>query len=265
MTTNARPQTAESSHFYTAQGEPLYDIARSDGKGMRKFTLADARKMEPRPLPSVTTILKMLHKQALVDWMCEQTALACLTTPRNDGESLDEFVYRVLHTERVQDQESQKARDRGTEIHTALEDLFCGKPISPEIDPWVRPAFEAVCKYGELACTERILVGDGYAGKCDLIQLGKDCWWLWDWKSSKTLPTKGAYPEARLQLGAYAKAWETFTAKQDKPLPIRTGNIYISTVDCGKFVVCAHDDWKPAYVAFANIVKVWQWQNGYQC
>jgi len=170
----------------------------------------------------------------------------------------------VLHTEHVQDQEAQTARDRGTEIHQAMEDLFCGKPISEEINLWVRPAFLAVQKYGELACTEKVLVGDGYAGKTDLIQQGKDeCWWLWDWKSTKTLPTKGAYPEARLQLAAYAKAWEKFNAQSGYFRAIRTGNIYISTIDPGKFVICEHSDWKLAFDAFANLVRVWEWQNNY--
>jgi len=179
MTTNARIITAEGHIFTPAKATALRD-SRADGKGMRKFTLADARKMDPVPLPSVTTILKTLHKQALVEWLIEQACLALMTTPRLPGEADDAFVQRVLHTEHVQDQEAQTARDRGTEIHAAMEDLFCGKPIAEEINPWVRPAFLEVQKYGELACTEKILVGDGYAGKTDLIQQGKDeCWWLW--------------------------------------------------------------------------------------
>lgn len=267
MTTNARPFTAESSHFYTNTGEPLYEVPRADGKGMRKFTLADARKMDPRPVPSVTTILKLLHKQALVDWLIEQSVLAVLTTPRLTGESDDDFVQRVLHGERVQDQEAQTARDRGAEIHQALEDLFCGKPISEEINPWVRPAFLAVQKYGELACTERVLVGDGYAGKTDLIQLFDNPpikhWWIWDWKSAKKLPDPskgGAWNEHVMQAAGYAAAFQ----KQSN-LAIHTGNIYISTIDCGKFVICEHESWFKAYDAFASLVKVWQWQNGYLC
>lgn len=270
MTTNARLQTAESSHFYTAQGDPLYEIPRADGKGMRKFTLADARKMDPKPLPSVTTILKILHKQALVDWLIEQACLALMTTPRLPNEPDDAFVQRVLHTERVQDQESQKARDRGTEIHAALEALFQGQPISDEIDPWVRPAFQAVCKYGELACTEKILVGAGYAGKCDLIQLAKDCWWLWDWKSAKKLPDPakgGAWSEHRLQASAYANAWFNYLCSQPKGLEvIRTGNIYISTVECGKFVICEHAEWQQTYwYGFKPLVEHWRWSTGYSC
>lgn len=244
----------------------MHFVPKKDGTGNRPTTIADARKLGL--LPGVTQVLQVLDKPALREWLIRQAVYAVVTSPDVDGEVLDAKITRVLEQERQQDEESQIARDRGTEIHAALEDLFCGKPISPEIDPWVRPAFDAVCKYGELVATERVLVGDGYAGKTDLIQLAKDCWWLWDYKSAKSLPTKGAYPENRLQLSAYAKAWESFSFKQSQDpmrLTIRTGNIYISTADCGKFVICEHVEWQETYKAFASLVAVWQWQNGYQC
>lgn len=265
MTTVARPSSSNGSHFYWPDGRPCYEVENKSKGGMRPTTVGDAKKLGL--LPSVTQILKILHKQALVDWLIEQACLALMTTPRLPNEPDDAFVQRVLHTERVQDQESQKARDRGTEIHAALEDLFCGKPISSEIEPWVRPAFEAVCKYGELGGTEKVLVGDGYAGKCDLIQLFDKPpikhWWIWDWKSAKKLPDPakgGAWSDHKLQAAGYAAAFQ----KQSN-LAIHTGNIYISTMEQGKFVICEHESWFKAYDAFAALVKVWQWQNGYTC
>lgn len=265
MTTTARTTSTEGSHWYAADGTPCYEVPTADGKAMRPTTLRDARKLGL--LPSVTTILKILHKQALVDWLIEQSVLAVLTTPRLAGEADDAFVYRVLHGERVQDQEAQAARDRGTEIHNAMEMLFQGQPISDEMQPWVEAAFDAVCKRGELVATEKILVGDGYAGKTDLIQLGKDCWWLWDWKSAKKLPDPskgGAWHEHRMQAGAYARAVELSQETAGDKHPIRTGNIYISTIIQGRFVICEHDDWHPAYDAFASLLRVWQYQTGYK-
>lgn len=238
-------------------------MGKTTGKP-RAVTLRDAR--EGNFVPSVTTILKLLHKQGLVDWMIEQAVLACLTTPRKEGEEMDAFVERVLHTEKVQDQESAVARDKGTEIHGALEDYFMGVDVDKDLLPWITPAAEAIQKYGELVATEKILVGDGYAGKTDLIQEATACWWLWDYKTTKKLPDPakgGAWMEHRLQLAAYAQAYRDMLPPQTKG--IRTANVYISSIEQGKFVICENPPWESAYnEGFAPLITHWQWANNYR-
>lgn len=258
MQTNARTLSPDGSHYYYPTGEPCYEVPYADPKrGNRPTTLADARKLGL--LPSVTTILRSLHKQALVDWLVEQACLAVLTSPRKEGEELDAFVQRVLHVERVQDQESEAAKDRGTLIHKAMEAAFLGQKFDDELGPWFLPAFDEICKRGVVVEVEQIVVGQGYAGKIDAIMDNEHEIWLWDWKTTKKLPKGDAWPEHRLQLAAYAKAW----AHGDKP--IRTGNVYISTVDKGSFCVCEHDDWGTVYEqGFKPLVSVWQWMNSYQ-
>lgn len=258
MNTNARTSSPDGSHWYRPDGTPCYEVPYADPrKGNRPTTLADARKLGL--LPSVTTILRSLHKQALVDWLIEQACLAVLTSPRKDGEELDAFVERILNVERVQDQEAEAAKDRGTLMHAALESAFGGQPVEPEVWPWVEPAFVDIGKRGKAIGTEVIVCGVGYAGKIDLCQETDREVWLWDWKTTKKLPTGSAWPEHRLQLAAYAKAW----ARGDKP--IRTGNVYISTVNQGEFCVCEHDDWQATYESgFKPLVNVWQWLNNYR-
>ncbi len=271
MTTVANTRRdADSSHWYYTDGRPCYELPKKDGSGMKVPTLADARKLNL--VPSVTSILRILHKQALVDWLIEQACLAVLTSPRQDGEELDKFVYRVLHTERVQDEESKAARDRGTEMHAGLESLSLGEKISEDLMPWVFPAFQAVSMRGKPKAAEWIVVGDGYAGKVDLIQEQPETGdiWLWDWKTAKKLPDPskgGAWSEHRLQLAAYAQAWWLMgTGDQSQKGTIRTGNVYISTVEQGKFVICEHDpDWSSVYSrGFLPLVMHWQWANNYR-
>lgn len=270
MSTLANVKQSDSSHWYYQDGRPCYEMAKKDGSGMRPTTLADARKLNL--LPSVTTILRILEKPALTDWKIEQAVLAAMTTPRLDGEADDAFVYRVLHQERHQDQESQKARDRGTEIHDALESLWNHDPVSDEIKPWIMPAFEALSRYGAMIETEKALTGEGYAGKTDLVMLDSPVYWLFDYKTSKKLPDpkKGAYAEHRLQLGAYARAWNKFLSGTGPDGPelssdteIRTANLYISTVDPGAFVICEHGPWQEQYRAFSHLVAYWQIANQY--
>lgn len=239
----------------------MYEVEAKNGT-MRPTTLRDARKLNL--LPSVTTILKVLHKQGLVDWMIEQAVLAALTTPMHDGEELDAFVHRVLHTDRVQDQESQKARDRGTEIHNGIETILSGGIVSDDLLPWVKPVTDCLTEeFDEVLCVERILVGDGYAGRTDAILVQNGVAWVLDFKTTKKLASK-AWDDHVCQLSAYADAY----CQQDSvdPRLVRTANIYISTVEQGEFLVAPHDpEWWNVYSnAFHPLVKYWQWMNNYR-
>lgn len=269
MTTAANVKKADSSHWYYTDGTPCYELPKKDGSGMKVPTLADARKLNL--LPSVTTILQILHKQALVEWLIEQAVLAVMTTPRNAGEPDDAFIERVLRTERVQDQESQRARDIGKEIHDAMECYFQIRTYDPSLQQWFLPAAQAIEKLGKVFATERCLVGDGYAGKTDLVLEAPDCWWVWDYKTTKKLPDPnkgGAWKEHVLQAAAYARALVKLLEQDghDTTKPIKTGNLYISTVEPGKFSLCIHqDDWMVTYAnGFRPLVEHWQWDRGYE-
>lgn len=258
MQTNARPLSSDAAHYYTLDGNPCYEVQAKNGN-MRATTLADARKLNL--LPSVTTILKVLHKQGLVDWLIEQACLAVLTAPKLEGESLDAFVQRVLHTEKQQDQESQVARDKGTAIHAALEDMFQGDLVDPELEQWCKPAYLEIFKRGRTLGVETCVVGDGYAGKVDLVQENGDVW-IWDWKTTKKLP-KAAWNEHVLQGAGYAAAYaRRGTTGEGR---IHTGNVYISTINPGEFIVCEHEPWEQTYMqGFRPLVQFWQFLNDYR-
>lgn len=259
MTTIARTTSQDGSHWYYNDARPCYELPKKDGSGMKVPTLADARKLNL--LPSVTTILKVLHKQALVDWLIEQAVLAAMTTPRLPDEPDDAFILRVLHTERVQDQEATKARELGTDMHAGLEALFGGGQIDDELRPWIEPAYlhlKGQAQWDKIE-TETILVGTGYAGKADFIGWAPSGNLLADFKTTKKLPTKASWGEHRLQLSAYARAdW------QRSERSIITANLYISTVDCGKFAYFENPPWQEDFEqGFSPLVKHWQWSTGF--
>jgi hypothetical protein len=267
--TVARPTPKGGGHWYSLTGEPVFQVPKKSGKPgeMRNTTLADARKLNL--LPSVTTILKILHKEALVNWKIEQTALAVLTTPRLPNEPDDAFVHRVLHVEEQQEQEGQIARDKGIAIHDAIESYFNGKGIPADWAKFVNAPINAVLQFGEKASSEVIFVGDDYAGMGDLVQDCLEYWNIWDFKSTKKLPDPnkgGAWSEHRLQLSAYAKAWQTKLVRAGQGLkPIVCRNLYISTESPGEYVICEHENWERTYeVGFAPLIQHWQWANDYR-
>lgn len=249
------PKQTDSAHWYTKDGKSHHEVMRADGSGMRPTTLRDARKLSL--LPSVSGILKVLHKQALVEWLINQACLSVLTAPKLANEELDAFVTRVLKTERQQDQEAQKARDLGTEIHTEIEDRLSGKLPNLDLSNYVDPVLNMVDALGVVRSTEKIVVGDGYAGTLDCLT-ESNCLTVVDFKSCKKLPVE-SWPEHKLQLSAYAQALGNTANKR-----IQTANIYISTTEPGKCVMCVNDDWCEAFnQGFYPLVKHWQWANSY--
>lgn len=256
QSTAARPVAAESGHWYTVDGQPAYTIAKKDGSGDRPTTLRDARKMNL--LPSVTTVLKVLHKPALVTWLIEQAVLVAVTAPRLPGEELDAFIQRVLRDEKQQDAEAQKARDLGTDIHAAIEQAVTGQPWDISLAVHVNPVLEALKPFGTMRYAEKIIVGKGYAGKTDYIAETDREIFIADFKTTKKLP-KEPWDEHKLQLSAYAAGLGDTGDKW-----IRIVNIYISTTEPGNIAVLDAGDCVQIYGdGFAPLVQYWQWQVGY--
>jgi hypothetical protein len=251
--TAANVAQSEASHWYFQNGDPCYEVLKADGKGMTPTTLRHARKLNL--LPSVTTILSVLDKPALTAWKIEQAVLTVLTSPRQTGEDTDAFVKRVLSTDKEQEAEKDAAAQLGTDIHAAIEAVINGQPIADKFKVYVEPVMEALAKLGKPVWSEKILVGDGYAGRCDLcLEHEADGDAIVDFKSTKRIP-KESYDEHKLQLAAYAKS----SGRKIR----RLVNIYISTTEAGKISVCITDEVDAAYTAFQNILKAWNWLKGY--
>lgn len=246
----------ESSHWYTKSGEACYEVKRAKGDGMRPTTLADARKLNL--LPSVTTITRVLNAPALVEWKIRNAIEAALTTPRLDCESVDDFAGRVLSvdTESIAD----AAKQLGTDVHAAVESCLTGKAYPPELEKFVASVYAEVNRIGHVTATEKIVVGEGYAGKTDCIAENDLFINVFDFKTTKAkkLP-KESYPEHRLQLAAYAGALGDTGNKR-----IVTVNIYISTVNPGEISVCQNPDWQQDLAMFKHALELWMWMNDYR-
>lgn len=244
---------SDGSRFYTITGEPVYEIPKKRGDGMKKPTITDA--IEHGWLPSVTTVIKTINKPQLNDWLINQAVKAIMDTPRRQGESNDEFVYRVLEVERVQDDYADKAAQLGTDIHKAIEAALNEEAYDNKFEPYVLPVLQNLKILGRKVWSEKILVGEGYAGRSDYLGEDKESLTLVDFKTSAKMPQKGAYAEHRMQTAAYAR-----TLKSKKP--IRTLLLYISTTTPGLIVPHLDHNWERAYEAFNHQLHVWRFMNG---
>ena len=222
-----------TGHYYYPDGTACYEVPYADPKkGMRSTTLADARKLGL--LPSVTTITRALASPSLTEWLRREAALAVATTPRRPDEPLDDFVERCLAVDA--ESVADAAKELGSAIHDVIEKVLIGEESLDfvKLAGFAAPAIAAVHDLGRVVATEKILVGEEYAGKTDCIVENYDWLTVIDFKTTKAkaLPKK-PYPEHKLQLSGYAAALGNTGKKR-----IRTANIYISTVRPGEIQVC---------------------------
>lgn len=246
----------QTSHWYRKDGTSCYEVPRAKGDGMRATTLADARKLDL--LPSVTTICKTLAAPALVNWLINNAAMAVATTPRMDGEELDAFIERCLDVDAQS--EADTAKQLGTDIHDEIEYYLINNGVKrPDLVPFISPVIEKVKTLGRVVATEKIVVGDKYAGKMDCVVENDGCFHVLDFKSTKAkkMP-KESYFEHQLQTAAYAMALGNIGDKK-----IVTANIYISTVVPGDISFCAQMDWSQSAKAFSMVSELWGMINNF--
>jgi hypothetical protein len=156
---------SESGHWYYPDGTPCYTVIGKNGKE-RPTTVRDAR--EKGLVPGVSSIISCAAKPGLTYWQVEQGILSALTLPRYDWELDADFVARVR---RDSQEQANKARDKGTQIHAAIQGHLEGRSVSAEMWPYVKGAKEALEKeFGEQnwVCEKSFAHFDGFGGKCDL-------------------------------------------------------------------------------------------------
>jgi hypothetical protein len=253
MITNARPSENRGSHFYTKTGEACYEVPKAKGGGTRKTHVGDCRKLGL--LPSPTNILSLLAKPQLVNWQVEQGCLAVLTSPRRPDESIDDFVYRVLHVDQEHNQERDLAADEGTNIHNAIQLSLEGLEYDPKYRPHVEAVRREIDPLGYVVMTEKVVVGEGYAGRTDAVLENPEMITVLDFKGCNKLPDK-PYDEHRMQMAAYSAALGNTGEKR-----VQCANVYINRNVPGEVKLCVIDDWQKEYEKFKLLVRYWYLAN----
>ncbi len=238
---------SESNHWYDREGNPRYTMPYADPKkGFRNTTLRDARKEGFQP--SVTTILAVPNKPALNRWKENQILMSALTLPQIDGETLDEFSYRVMEDSK---KHGQEAAQKGTAIHASIEQHFSGEPVEiPDHEVIVYAFVDALKEHfgeQEWVAEQSFSSPIGYGGKTDL-----HC-------PTIILDTKSkdfgedeivkAYPEQIIQLDAYRHGLGIPKA--------RMANVFVSRSHPGLVQIVEHEEGNH-FERFKLLLEYWK-------
>lgn len=261
-----KERQSESGHWYSREGQPAYTIIGKNGK-TRGTTLRDAR--TNNLVPSVTTIIGVAAKPGLDTWKQQQVLLSALTLPRQEGESEQSWLERVMMDSK---QTGRIAADRGTNIHATIQAYFEGALI-PEAMPICKPVDEAITAHfgaqlwlPELSFAHK----SGFGGKSDLIAKS-DYQHNFDGivvdiktKETDDISKADVYPEHGMQLAAYREGFGMPLARGANVFvgyKMVNGNIVFTGVK-----VVEHDlnDLNRYWKMFTKLLEFWQLKNNHQ-
>lgn len=185
-------------------------------------------------VPGVTGIIgEGVPKPALIAWSGNATAEAAVD--RWDEYAAMPPAQRVKALQRARYEQSDRAKDRGTEVHRAAEKLLAGQPaqvpeeIAGHVESYARflDEFKVEPIHVEFSC---VSYRWGYAGTADLYawltlpEHGRSRLLL-DLKTSRS----GVYGETALQLAGYryADKWIIDGDETDPPEIDYTGAIHV--------------------------------------
>lgn len=209
--------------------------------------------------PSVTTILNSLPKHALKNWAAKMVAtfavdnIGMLEMMDRDA-AIDWLKREPLRT-------TQRAANLGSAIHTAIDTGRTPADIDEQVAPYLQQwaAFNNThqphYEHSEVTVYNRHV---GYAGTADAIITSPrtGCRYVVDWKTGK-----GIYPEAGLQLAAYAHAqWLDIEDGVETPIPpISRGLIVHLQPDHYSIHQCDLTHQSPLWDTFKHLTHVHQW------
>jgi|SRR6185437_12412527 len=244
-------------------------MKRDDTYKGRFYETADGKR-----LPSVTTILGVIGKPALINWaakverelVIETSAdlyCDCPAAPKMSRLAWVTTMGNRLGKSRAHQRLLTKAADIGSQVHALIEwtlrAKLCQEPgPSPQITDKATWAFMAWQDWAKSVNLKPIVIEQtvwsdmhGYAGTMDLLALVNGKATVLDWKSGKAV-----YPEAHLQNAAYRHAIrEMGHGDPAQGMIVRLPKV---ETDPNFEVVEAHDE-KECLEVFLAAMEVWKW------
>lgn len=235
----------QAGHFYCPKtGEPRYTYTNAKG-GISNTTVREARKFGW--VPSVTQILRQAAAPGLERWKIGNAILSALTLARQEGESDDNYIARII---RDSNEQASKARDRGTEIHGAIENRAKSGPYVAHVEAFFDAIYEW-CGTLEWDAERSFASPLGYGGKLDLSCPG----FVIDAKTTdKSLDTLKLWPEHRRQLAAYRHGLDMPEA--------RCAIVYVSAIEPkARLIELDEDELRQGWQEFRSLLAFYYAMN----
>lgn len=247
-------------------------IQRNDSARGRTYTI-NANGKEYK-LPSVTTILNVIGKPALVPW-AKKVSLEKMRAelygyvddPLFGGQRTIErsqVDQIIAAASKRPDEVRDAAGDFGTAAHGLIERILLGESVTPT------PSFEAVVQNFlhwyegsglQITASEKMVysIAHGYAGTMDATATRGGQLVVLDWKTGNAL-----YPEARLQVAAYAMALdEMIGTRHREAIIVRFAkDAPKKPEDAFEAYRLESDELAAAQGAWLSTVRLWTWLKG---
>lgn len=208
-------------------------------------------------VPSVTNILSVINKPALMGWAAKQVAIMAADMRTVLGDMEHDEVVDLLKGAAART--SNRAGSRGTDVHQWIADELNGVATydlqgpAAEYLPAAR-AWLADTNPAPIA-VETTMFHALYAGTCDAVVYIGDDRWLLDFKTSK-----GVYDEAALQTSALAGCFLWMMGGPIEAQPIdRVGVVRFAPN--GKYELREVTDRETHHQMFLALVSLWYWQH----
>lgn len=251
------PEGVESRHYVVNAAQ-----TKKQGKEvLRGSRISDAKKALKEKgetwYPSVTTVMDILAKHALIDWKINEHLKVAWDHFAECDEGQDQWIKDV---KRLTQEEMDKAPTAGTDFHTSAEEYLLeglGKS-HPHFELCCETFAEIEAKTGVLEITtwtpeQNFVSSIGYGGQIDLC--GND--WIIDYKTKQTAdkfkPGKMAYPDHARQLAAYREAVNP---------KARCANVFVCLED-GQIDFHEHkeEDLQKGWEVFKHCLAIWDLNN----
>lgn len=242
-------------HYYTLEGESKHEIVGANGK-LRPTTIADARKL--KLVPSVTTVMDVQSKPALINWIQDQLIQAAIAEPFHPDEwEIDRYKKYLINASK---QVGKDAAAKGNYIHNVLDQYFMDSTVSDIIAQQAIDLIHKTFPLYEWHSEMSFAHESGFGGRVDLWGKCDNDYVIVDFKTKDKEDIKAvkAYDDYKMQLAAYQVGLKL-------PSDTRRYNLFISTAKgCeGECNLVESDDFKKPWEMFAALLQFWKVKNNY--
>jgi hypothetical protein len=202
----------------------------------------------------VTGIIRCADRPGLNRWMQQQVLHAALTLPLVQGETEDDYLARIMQDSREQ---ANKASERGTAIHAAIQGYFeCKTPVD-SYKVHVKGAVDAIMTWAPAQWTAEKSFAHvlGFGGKIDLHSDLCVC----DFKTKEfdEVTKLDTWDEHAMQLAAYREGLGMPKA--------RCAIVYVSVTTPGlaRVIEISQDELDRGMNMFCSLLGYWKAKNKY--